>query len=74
VLVSKQVASMDPDVMITAAFCLEVFLLALAAAVAVAREARKGRAEAGPASANVGGGEAGPRVTAGRRRTFLGMH
>lgn len=65
---------MDPDVMITAAFCLEVLVLALAAAVAVAREARKGRAEAGPARANVGIGETGPRGIAGRRRTFLGMH
>jgi hypothetical protein len=53
VLVSTQVASMDADVMITVAFCLEVFLFGLAAAVFIAREVRTGRAEAGPASANV---------------------
>jgi hypothetical protein len=44
---------MDADVMITVAFCLEVFLFGLAAAVFIAREARTGGAEAGPPSANV---------------------
>jgi hypothetical protein len=34
---------MDADVMITIAFCLEVLLFGLAAAVLIAREARKGR-------------------------------
>jgi hypothetical protein len=42
---------MDADVMITVAFCLEVLLFGLAAAELITREARTGRAEAGPASA-----------------------
>jgi hypothetical protein len=37
---------MDPDVMITIAFSLEVFLFALATGLFVAHEARKTRAEA----------------------------
>jgi hypothetical protein len=37
---------MDADVVITIAFCLEVFLFGLATALFVAREARKARAEA----------------------------
>jgi hypothetical protein len=65
---------MDPDVMITAAFCLEVFLFALVAAVVIAREARKDRAEAGPASANLCGAKAGRRVTTRARRMARGSH
>jgi hypothetical protein len=74
VLVSTQVASMDADVMITVAFCLEVFLFGLAAAVFIAREARTGRAEVGPASANVSAAKTGPRVTARAHRTVRGVH
>ena len=37
---------MDPDVMITIAFCLEVFLFALAGGLFVAHEIRKSRSEA----------------------------
>jgi hypothetical protein len=37
---------MDADVMITIAFCLEVFLFALAGALFVAREVRKSRSKA----------------------------
>jgi len=37
---------MDPDVMITIAFCLEVFLFALAGGLFVAHEVRKSRSEA----------------------------
>ncbi len=37
---------MDADVMITIAFCFEVFLFALAAGLFVAHEARKSRSEA----------------------------
>jgi hypothetical protein len=37
---------MDADVMITIAFCLEVFLFALAAGLFVAHEVRKSRSEA----------------------------
>jgi hypothetical protein len=48
VLVSAQVALMDADVMITVAFCLEVFFFGLGAAIFVAREAaREARPEAG---------------------------
>jgi hypothetical protein len=46
VLVSAQVAPMDADVMITVAFCLEVFFFGLGAAVFVTREAREARPEA----------------------------
>jgi hypothetical protein len=74
VLVSTQVASMDADVMITVAFCLEVFLFGLAAAVFIVREARTGRAEAGPASANVTAAKTGPRVTARAHRAVRGVH
>jgi hypothetical protein len=38
---------MDADVMITIAFCLEVFLFALAGGLFVTREIRKGRSQAG---------------------------
>jgi hypothetical protein len=51
---------MDADVMITLAFGLEVVLFGLAAAVLISREARKGRAEAAPASANASACKAGP--------------
>lgn len=37
---------MDADVMLTIAFCFEVFLFALAAGLFVAHEARKSRSEA----------------------------
>jgi hypothetical protein len=37
---------MDADVMITIAFCLEVFLFALAGTVFVARELRRSRSQA----------------------------
>ena len=37
---------MDADVMITIAFCLEVFLFALAGALFVAHEVRKSRSQA----------------------------
>jgi hypothetical protein len=37
---------MDADVMITIAFCLEVFLFALAGGLLIARELRKSRSEA----------------------------
>ena len=65
---------MDADLMITAAFCLEVFLFALAAAVAIVHEARKGRAEAAPASTDASAGEAGPRLAARPRITVRGLH
>jgi hypothetical protein len=65
---------MDADVMITIAFCLEVFLFALAGGLFVAHEVRKNRAEAGPASANVSAAKAGPRVTARARGAVRGMH
>jgi hypothetical protein len=56
--------SMDADVMITVAFCLEVFLFGFAAAVFIVREARKGRAETAPACANISASTVGPPVTA----------
>jgi hypothetical protein len=65
---------MDADVMITVAFCLEVFLFGLAAAVFIAREAGTSRAEAGPASANVSAAKTGPRVTAREHRAVRGVH
>jgi hypothetical protein len=65
---------MDADVMITIAFCLEVLLFGLAAAVFSARGARKGGAEAGPASANLRAAKAGARVAARARRAAGGMH
>jgi hypothetical protein len=65
---------MDADVMITIAFCLEVFLFGLAAAIFIAREARKGGAEVGPASATVRPANAGRRVSAGARGADRGMH
>jgi hypothetical protein len=65
---------LDADVMITVAFSLEVFLLGLAAAVFIAREARTGRAEAGPASANVNAAKTGPRVNARAHRAVRGVH
>jgi hypothetical protein len=65
---------MDPDVMITIAFCLEVFLFALAGGLFVAHEVRKDRAEAGPASAKVSAAKAGPRVTARAPGAVRGMH
>ena len=65
-LVLAQVAPMDADVMITAAFCLEVFLFGLTAAVFITREAHRGRAETAAGSANVCTEKAGPRVPAGR--------
>jgi hypothetical protein len=74
VLASTQVASMDADVMITAAFCLEVFLIALAAAVLLAREARKGRAKVGPESTDGSAAKASPRVTARPSHTVRGIH
>jgi hypothetical protein len=46
-----QVVAMDADVMITIAFCLEVLLFGLAAALFVAHEVRKDRPRA---MANVG--------------------
>jgi hypothetical protein len=41
-----QVVAMDADVMITIAFCLEVFLFGLAGALFVAHEVRKSRLQA----------------------------
>ena len=73
-LVSTQVASMDADVMITVAFCLEVFLFGLTAAIFISREARAGRTEAGPASANVSAAKTGPRATAHAHRAVGGAH
>jgi hypothetical protein len=62
---------MDADVMITAAFCLEVFLFGLASGVFVAHEARKARPEAATdtrprpsAIANVRAADPEPLVTA----------
>jgi hypothetical protein len=55
---------MDADVMITIAFCLEVFLFGLIAATFISLEARGGRTEAGPARANVSAPKTGPRATA----------
>jgi hypothetical protein len=49
---------MDPDVMITIAFCLEVFLFGFAAALFVAREVSRSRLQA---TANIG---TKPRPTA----------
>jgi hypothetical protein len=46
VAASPQVVSMDADVMITIALCLEVFLFGLAGALFVAHEVRKGRSQA----------------------------
>jgi hypothetical protein len=46
VAASPQVVSMDADVMITIAFCLEVFLFGLAGALFVAHEVRKSRSQA----------------------------
>jgi hypothetical protein len=37
---------MDPDLMITIAFCLEVFLFALAVGLLVGHEVRKSRSQA----------------------------
>jgi hypothetical protein len=73
-LVSTQFASMEADVMSTVGFWLEVLLFGLAAAVFIAREARTGRAEAGPASANVSAAKTGLRVTARAHRAVRGVH
>jgi hypothetical protein len=64
---------MDADVMITLAFGLEVVLFGLAATVLIAREARKGRAEAAPASANASACKQGRRLTARARPPVRGM-
>ena len=77
-VLSTPVASMGADVMITVAFSLEVLLFGLAAAVLIGREARKGRAEAAPANANVSASKAGSGVTAreraGARPALRGTH